>query len=107
MKQSEILRKAADSMRKGGFDPRYMRGPCGCFCRHLDAQVGGDFASPEYRAARQQMADLIGRPDPFLTGRNDSDPWFGEEALEHEGWTTDDAVAALNIAADIAECEGK
>lgn len=95
MKEYEILYAAAERM-KSGFSPQLRRGGCGCFVNRVDPHPFSDLE-------RETVYRAISRVEAIIGCRIDY--W----SLEHSGWTgpecTDDAVAALEIAADIAFCE--
>ena len=99
MKISEDLRARARYIEEHGFgiDIGEKHGPCCFICaprfmdqyydKYYDECVGDDF-----------MRDLLFDGDPN---------WFMHGSLRNKGWTTPDAVAALDIAADYAEAIGK
>lgn len=91
MTESEILYAAAERMREG-FSPFFEVGECGCFLNRIE--LYGRLASD----AQDRIASVIG-----LT---DGDDLTSTKPLIVAGWTgpecTDDAVAALLIAADLA-----
>ena len=95
MNEERLLRATAVSMRKGDFDPVYTRGPgCGCFVYHLDEAAKKNRVSDRlWFEARSRVFSLIS---------SDSWPAFSSTKLRQEGWTKDDAVALLEIAADLA-----
>lgn len=90
MKHSEMLYKMAKEMKKRGFSPYLSNGDCRCFLG-LD-NYKSDNLIP-------YLEQVIGTEN-FLSG-----------VLMRTGWTdkscTDDAVAALNIAGDLAAAEGQ
>lgn len=93
-KESEALRKAAAYMRKNGFSPAWFESranpDCGCF-GHALRSVLPEPADIEH--FMQPVREVIGCG-------------IAEYVLRRNGWVngcTDDAVAALLIAADLAE----
>ena len=104
MKISENLRARAAYIAKHGFsfgfdyrvgDEAAKSGPC-CFVGSGVRVLGPGQADNEL-ATRFLQNNVL----------QNSDGWpFSSIVLQREGWNTDDAVAALDIAADIAECEG-
>ena len=94
LKQSQILREAARLMGRDGFTPYWRDGACGCFLQRTEAVTRND-------EARLLALDCLHQ----VVGSK-----FSTFALIDNGWTgpghTKDAVAALDIAADIREAEG-
>lgn len=90
MKTSEVLRKAAERCERLGFSAELGSvGGCGCFVAHLSDADGS------------HVLEFL-RETIFMG----TEGAFSGIDLRREGWTTPDAVAALNMAADIAECDG-
>lgn len=91
MTESEILRKAAALMERDGFSPEYRNMECGCFILRLDQVCPRTSAA--WGGAADRISGIVGSVHP--------------DRLRLDGWNTNDAVAALSIAADLAEAEGK
>lgn len=96
-KESEALRKAAAYIRKHQFSPYYREyeidSLCGCFVHALRDTGATD-------------QPLINRCCYVLSEVTGASPGLSARDLIANGWTrgaTDDAAAALEIAADLAE----
>ena len=92
LRDSEVLRLAAESMERGGFDPEFYgpRAGCGCFAYHLN-RVSVD------RFVWNSICDRISAIVGDVTA----------DKLRREGWTKEDAVvksapAAMGCASAIS-----
>jgi len=99
MKTSDALYAAADYIRRHGFSPRYSeresgRPKCGCFIHAVETVVG----EGDSYVALTKLRTIIFNGDAGV---------FGMRPLIEEGWNTNDAAAACEIAADIARAQGK
>lgn len=97
---SPVLRAAAARMEKFGFTS--------CL-GHADAPAC--FLGTVHFAVRSDLRFMAreDETDDFIKALifNDDEHCFDQEYLQKHRWNTDDAVAALNIAADYAEAIGK
>lgn len=94
---AENLRARAEYMREFGFSPFF--GVPGCAACFMGAH---HCALPDDEEISALNGDEFLRDVIFDGDRN----WYSTDRLIREGWTTDDAIAALEIAADIAEATG-
>jgi hypothetical protein len=89
---AENLRARAAYIAEYGFSHR-LAGPDMSCCF---------IGATEYHAPGARIGDELLK-NVIFGGQED---WYASYLLERHGWTTEDAVAALNMAADIAECRG-
>ena len=91
MTPSAILYAAADYMREHGFSPEFGKDGCPrCFSGSMSLGCSplATGTSETWDSAFMVLNSIVGD--------------MGARALRRDGWNTDDAVAALTIAADIA-----
>ncbi len=92
MTPRDTLLKMARHIRKHGFSPKLAdEDGCGCF---VSASIACGEMSAESFSTMERLHDVVGTAG-----------WFGVDGLIAAGWTegcTDDAVAACEIAADLA-----
>lgn len=96
LSESALLYRAAELM-KAGFVRDYRRAQCGCFAERVDVAIG--LTHWPYTGIRTPAAKQAIRRIKVIVGDITA---FG---LRHNGWedgNTDDATAALTIAADLA-----
>lgn len=99
---AQTLREAAKYEAEFGFSPA--GGFCGgprCFLGAIDSVVN----QRSYEDEAVLRRDVIRFLEDTIFG-SDRSTWFCGNNLQRQGWTTEDAVAAFNIAADIAEADG-
>jgi hypothetical protein len=112
IKPSDVLRAAARRCERYGFNIRLGDSyeSCGCFVHHL-AGADRQLKSPieTFSTALGILGSVV---DSSAPERTPGEAWtdFSERALGEHGWIDApkrDAVAAFEIAADIAEAEGQ
>lgn len=94
MKQSETLYKMADYIRVNGFSPRLgLPGGPRCF-------VGAKGSVSVAASVTHSIDDM-----PLVTYFNIN--WADDRCLALQGWGDADAIAACEMAGDIATAEGR
>lgn len=92
MKTSEVLYGAAEYIRANGFSPEIgEHGHPRCFLGSIVSIVG--VGHHPYPISAERALDEVGVP-------------YSARSLRAYGWQRDDAIAALEIAADISAAKG-